>query len=102
MIERVGRIWADEQELDLSRTTFRLHSGTETQSPDTLIAAREGLGNAPAYRGIAYLVFERLPLAPYGNRVPQLSFEVFRSVASGKGHSRGRHDSGIGRILFRS
>lgn len=89
VIERVGRIWADEQELDLSRTTFRLHSGTETQSPDTLIAAREGLGNAPAYRGIAYLVFERLPLAPYGNRVPQLSFEVFRSVSTAEKGIRG-------------
>src|SRR5690606_35076664 len=28
----------------------------------------------------AYVVFERLPLAPFGNRIPQLSFEVVRPV----------------------
>ncbi len=42
--------------------------------------AREGADNAPAYRGLAYVVFERLPLADFGNRMPQLSFEVFRAV----------------------
>jgi hypothetical protein len=34
-------------------------------------------GEAPAYRGIAYLVFEDLPLADYGNRIPQIAVEVF-------------------------
>ncbi|MBP0651275.1 hypothetical protein J8J40_29885, partial [Mycobacterium tuberculosis] len=28
----------------------------------------------------AYVVFERLPLEPYGNRLPQLAFEVIRAV----------------------
>jgi long-subunit fatty acid transport protein len=45
-VTRIGRIWADEQELDLERTTFRLHTGTDTQAVDTLIAAREGAGSA--------------------------------------------------------
>ncbi|MEO1795158.1 MAG: glycoside hydrolase TIM-barrel-like domain-containing protein, partial [Pseudomonadota bacterium] len=36
--------------------------------------------SAPAFRGTAYVVFERLPLSDFGNRLPQLSFEVFRSV----------------------
>ena len=36
-------------------------------------------GAAPAYRGIAYLVFEDLPLDAFGNRIPQLSFEVIRA-----------------------
>ena len=39
-----------------------------------------GAGNAPAYRGLAYVVFEALPLAKFGNRLPQLSFEVFRAL----------------------
>lgn len=82
VVTRIGRIWADDQELDLSRTTFRLYHGTETQDPDSLIAARDSMENAPAYRGVAYIVFERLPLAQFGNRVPQLSFEVFRSISS--------------------
>jgi Gene Transfer Agent (GTA)-like protein/putative tail protein len=33
-----------------------------------------------AYRGVAYVVFERMALADFGNRVPQLSFEVTRAV----------------------
>ena len=33
---------------------------------------------APAYRGLAYIVFERMPLEHFGNRIPQLAFEVFR------------------------
>ena len=51
---------------------------TRTQTPDPLIVAKEG--DAPAYRGLAYVVFERLPLANFGNRIPQLSFEVVRPV----------------------
>ena len=31
----------------------------ETQAPDPLIEAKQGAGNAPAYRGTAYVVFER-------------------------------------------
>jgi hypothetical protein len=34
----------------------------------------------PAYRGTAYVVFETMPLAAFGNRLPQLNFEVFRAV----------------------
>ncbi|RUP11106.1 glycoside hydrolase/phage tail family protein [Hyphomicrobium sp.] len=89
VVTRIGRIWADEQELDRARATFRLHTGTETQDVDSLIAAREGAENAPAYRGVAYVVFERFPLAAYGNRVPQLTFEVFRSVGNADRDVRG-------------
>ncbi len=79
-ITRVGRAWADGKELDLSTVTYRVYRGTETQAPDSLIEAKEGAGNAPAYRGTAYIVFERLPLARFGNRIPQLTFEVVRAV----------------------
>jgi hypothetical protein len=80
-IASIGRVWADGKELDLSTVTYRLHTGSETQLHDSLIEAKEGAGNAPAYRGLAYIVFERLALADFGNRIPQLSFEVHRSVA---------------------
>jgi hypothetical protein len=40
-----------------------------------------GSANTPAYRGTAYVVFEELALSTYGNRLPQLSFEVFRPLA---------------------
>ncbi len=80
VIGRVGRIWADGKLLDLSRKTIRVYRGTEDQLPDELIVAKEGAGKTPAYRGLAYVVFERLPLADFGNRIPQLSFEITRPV----------------------
>jgi hypothetical protein len=80
VVGRVGRIWADGSPLDVSGLTFRVHRGTEDQAPDDLIVAKEGAGNAPAYRGLAYVVFERMPLAKFGNRIPQLSFEIIRPI----------------------
>lgn len=76
----IRRVWADGRELDLSTLTMRVHKGSDTQSADPLIVAKEGADHAPAYRGLAYVVFERLPLADFGNRVPQFSFEVARPV----------------------
>jgi Gene Transfer Agent (GTA)-like protein/putative tail protein len=77
-IGAVLRIWADGKPLDLTGLTIRTYPGDETQTPDPLIAAKEG--DVPAYRGLAYVVFERLPLANFGNRIPQMSFEVVRPV----------------------
>ena len=76
----VRRIWADGQEIDRTRFTHRLYTGTHDQMPDPLIVAKEGADQAPAYRGLAYLVFENFPLADYGNRIPQLSFEIVKPV----------------------
>ena len=87
-IDRIGRVWADGKEFDLGGVTARLHTGSETQEADSLISAIEGAGNTPAYRGIAYVVFEQLPLANFGNRLPQLSFEVFRSGQGVESHVR--------------
>jgi hypothetical protein len=80
VVTSLGRVWADGKELDLSSYTWRLHAGDEDQDPDSLIIARMGSGNTPAYRGTAYIVFEAMPLRDFGNRIPQLSFEVYRSV----------------------
>ena len=77
----VRRIWADGQLLDWSALTVRFYKGDDRQDPDPLIVAKEGAENTPAYRGTAYLVFENFPLTPYGNRIPQFSFEVIRPVA---------------------
>lgn len=76
----IGRVWADGKLLRdaggqwLQPVTMRLHHGGERQLPDPLIAAAES--NAPAFRGLAYAVFEDLPLAEFGNRLPNLSFEL--------------------------
>ncbi|WP_312821426.1 glycoside hydrolase/phage tail family protein [Brevundimonas sp.] len=75
-IDGVGRVWADGMPMDLNGVTWRVYRGSEDQTPDPLIEAIEV--EAPAYRGTAYVVFEDLALEAYGDRVPQLSFEVFR------------------------
>ena len=81
-IARIERIWADGKPLDVEADgiTMRFYPGSETQAPDPLIAAKEGADNAPAYRGVAYVVFERLALERFGNRIPQFSFELVRPV----------------------
>jgi len=79
-ISGIGRIWADGKPLDLSGVTWRIYKGDETQQPDPFVEAKMGTGDAPAYRGTAYVMFEELPLEQFGNRIPQLSFEVFRPV----------------------
>ncbi|RZO68583.1 MAG: hypothetical protein EVA70_01435 [Parvularculaceae bacterium] len=78
VIDRIGRVWADGRAIDLSKYNARLYHGTEEQTPDDLISSIEGM--APAYRGLAYIVFEDLPIAAFGNRIPQLSFEIEKAI----------------------
>ncbi len=82
-ISRVGRIWADGVEIDRQAVSLRVYKGTDDQMPDPLLEAVEGVGEVPAYRGIAYVVFEDLDLGPFANRVPQFSFEVVRPARPG-------------------
>lgn len=86
-IARIGRIWADGKLLDTSNIMMRVHTGSGSQMPDPLIEAKQGT-DVPAYRGLAYVVFERLPLERFGNRIPQLSFEVFKPIAGVEDHIR--------------
>ena len=79
-IDGIGRIWADGQLLDQSQIAYRLYRGDEDQTPDALIEAIEG--SAPAYRGLAYLVFEDLDITAFGNRPPNLSVEVMKRPAA--------------------
>lgn len=81
-VTAILRVWADGQELDLTRHDIRIHLGGEDQSPDPLIEAKQGTGKAPAFKGTAYAVFEGLALETFGNRIPQLSFEVVRSISA--------------------
>jgi hypothetical protein len=79
-IVEVGRIWADGTLLrgaagDLKAGgAFRLYTGHGDQPLDPLIASAEP--TCPAFRGLAYCVFESLELADFGNRIPALTFEV--------------------------
>lgn len=77
-ITGVGRIWADGEEIAPDDLNMRVYRGQPGQQPDPTIEAIEGADRVPAYRGTAYVVMENLPLAQFGNRVPQFSFEVMR------------------------
>ena len=117
-IRSVGRIWADGKLLRgaggdfKSATGFRLHLGGEDQAADPLIASAEGAALAPAYRGLAYAVFEDLQLEDFGNRIPSLSFEVEAdpgpvaigaiAEALGEGRGRGRRDAGCWPVMRRA
>src|SRR5690606_23024777 len=78
-IHSVGRVWAGGK---LIRGTagqlsvagkMRVYTGHEAQLPDPLIEAAQGVGQAPAYRGLAYAVLEDLALADFANRIPLLT-----------------------------
>jgi len=78
----VGRIWADGREIRNANKIFefpvrmRVYRGNGREDADPVIIAAEGMGQAPAYQNLAYVVFEDLDLGPFGNRIPNLSFEV--------------------------
>lgn len=93
----VRRIWADAKLVyDASedaddatkaasasfRPYFTFYTGTTTQLPDPTIESYEGAGNVEAYRDCCYIVFTDLPLADFGNRIPNFSFELSDSPES--------------------
>lgn len=81
-IAGIGRVWADGNLLRGSAGdlkvggTMRIHTGHGDQQPDPLLVQAETAGLTPAYRNTAYVVFEDLALADFGNRLPSLTFEV--------------------------
>lgn len=77
----IGRAWADGKIIDLSSINYTFYPGSETQSVDPTMEGVEGTGKVPAYRGLAYIVFTDLILTDYGNRVPQITVEIFKPQA---------------------
>ncbi|MCU0882310.1 MAG: glycoside hydrolase TIM-barrel-like domain-containing protein, partial [Hyphomonadaceae bacterium] len=76
-ISGIGRVWANGALLDMATIAHRVHRGTSAQDPDPLVEAVIGLDGTPAWRDLAVLVFEDLPLAEFGDRIPVLQVEVF-------------------------
>ena len=87
-IQGLGRIWVNGEAFDLSQVTHRLYRGGEDQEPDPLIEAIEGLANAPAFRGLAYLVFEDFDVTSFGDRIPNISAEVMAATPVTANHPR--------------
>ncbi len=84
-VDEVIRVWADskvltEAELSSAHGRYNVHFGTETQGVDDIMAKYLPAGTVPAYRGRAYVVIEDFPLANYGNRIPNFTFEVRRTL----------------------
>lgn len=81
-IERVVKIFFDNKlyydatgEVVNNGVRFRLYKGDEEQLPDGVIESHEGAGNVPAFRGMAYLVFDELDITKHG-RIPTISVIV--------------------------
>ena len=84
-----GQIWYDAGSDDLSAIIasnqnaqlFTLYLGNDTQTADPLMQADKGAANVPAYRGLAYIVFDTLPLENYGNSLAgtQVKVEIVKS-----------------------
>ncbi|MDU9398022.1 phage tail protein [Pseudomonas sp. zfem003] len=55
---------------------MRIYLGTDDQLPDTRYEADVGVGNAPAFRGLAYIVFDDFLLTDYGNTLQAAQFKV--------------------------
>ena len=80
-ITKIERIWADSLLVDLTNPangSFTLYYGDEAQLPDPYVSTFYTTGQNPAYRGMAYVVIENFPLADFGNRIPNFTFEVDR------------------------
>ncbi len=83
-IDNVLRVWADSDLIDPRQfaSNYTLYKGGEDQLPDSVMEAALGVGNVPAYRGLAYVVIQDFPLEDYGNRIPNFTFEVQRKLLS--------------------
>lgn len=84
-IDSIVRVWADAKPLtgdylSAAQGKYEAFLGTETQMPSAIMERYKGAGNVPAYRGLAYVVIEDMPLADYGNRIPNFTFEVLRKA----------------------
>lgn len=79
--------WDGEQIADLSASSaeFRqmttLYFGTDTQMPDPVIEAVEGVGNVAPHRDLAYIVMENEDLTDMQGAVSQYEFCVFVGAA---------------------
>lgn len=85
-VAAIGRIWSNGELVydgnnskDGVWTGILGYLGTEDQLPDPTYEAAVGVGNAPAYRGRAYVMIQGLQLGQSG-QIPNLTFELNQSA----------------------
>lgn len=91
-ISGIRKIWANKKLIydvsagnenatqDPAISELRIHLGTDDQEVDPLIEATEG--EAPTYRGYAYVVFQDYDVTEMNGRVPQFEFEVVTDAST--------------------
>ncbi len=87
VIGSVETIWADSKVIYQNGVwkegvvgSATVYTGSPAQDPDPLMQSFLGSDQVPAYRGHAYIVLESLQLSNFGNRLPNLTFEVASPV----------------------
>lgn len=79
-ISGVSRVWSNNKLIIDGRTGVKpligqLYLGSTSQMPDTTMETTLGIGNVPAYRGLAYIVLQDFDLGTSG-ALPNFSFEI--------------------------
>lgn len=78
-INGIGNMWFNGQLVDQSKLSFRLYHGSLSQPKDASIVAIEG-DDIPAFRGVAYMVFDELELTQFEtSTLPNIEVEVIRN-----------------------
>ncbi|MDE1901658.1 MAG: phage tail protein [Alphaproteobacteria bacterium] len=70
-----------------------IYTGAAGQTPDAFMQSILGAGSVPSYQGIAYIVFDNLQLSTFGNRLPNLTFEITPSTVSANPVLQGNVDA---------
>lgn len=97
-VQSLLRIWEDEklvydvrpgslipEESVEYAERFRFYDGSETQMPDPDLEVFLGMGNVPAYRGTAYIVFPNYDLTDRRESIPNYRFEVASASSGSEG-----------------
>lgn len=93
-VESIIRIWENDKLVyDVTGSSliesgagiagkFVFYDGSEDQLPDSTFEAIHGVGNAPAYRGVARVVFTDYDVTEKGQAIPRFLFEVAGAVTN--------------------
>lgn len=78
----IDKIWADGQliidsTVDVKKLIGTVYNGSDVQTPDPFMEGKLGVGNVPAYRGMAYMVLKDFNLGSTG-RIPNFTFRVLK------------------------
>ncbi len=81
VVDKISRIWADDEEVFLNSNNLKIYYGTDDQLPDPTIANYKGMHNTLAYRGLCYVVLKDFPIDPRRSTLPKFDFEIIRSTS---------------------